>query len=55
MCQREKRKFYSYGEDENGYWRTLGRVQRVGSVHVEFEVARGHSVENSCWTLEKSE
>lgn len=37
------------------YGGTIERAQRGGSVHVGFEVARGHSVENSCWKLEKPE
>lgn len=26
------------GEEENEYWETIGRVQREGLVHIEFEV-----------------
>lgn len=37
------------GEEENGYWRTVGREQREGLVPIESEVTRGRPVENSCW------
>lgn len=55
MPRKKKLKLYSHGEEEGGYWGTVGRVQRAGSVHNEFEVTGGHPVENPCWKLEKPE
>lgn len=52
MCQEKNGSSVPVGEEENRYWGTIGRVQREGLVHTEFEVTRGHAVENSCWKRE---